>query len=67
MIKNQDRLLEFLAQYNFLIEVLRERGYRYDGLALPGNFKCATLKRDPFRRSSPAERTVLDAIERYRK
>jgi hypothetical protein len=67
MIANQDRLLEFFAQYNFLIEALRERGYEYDRVNLPGNFVCTALKRDPFRRTSPAERAVLDEIVSYRK
>jgi hypothetical protein len=67
MVADQDRLLEFFAHYNYVIRALQERGYRYDAIISPSNIKCASLKRDPFRPSSPAERAVLDEIENYRK
>jgi hypothetical protein len=67
MISDYERLVEFFAQYNFLIERLRSRGYQYSPLRLPNDIKYRPILSEPFNKKAAGEQAVLDAIESYRK
>jgi hypothetical protein len=66
-VSDYDRLAEFFVSYNYLAEQLRNRGYRYSLLRLPGDSKPSPLRSEPFGKKNAAEREVLDEIESYRK
>jgi hypothetical protein len=67
MVLDRQRLLEFFARYNFLVERLLGRGYRYSVVKLPAGTLQSVVHRDPFNIKRPGERQVVRAIERYRK
>ena len=67
MISDQDGLLEFFLQYNFIVDALRQRGYRYNSLQLPSKIEFKPISQSAFSSRTPAERDVLKAIDAYPK
>jgi hypothetical protein len=67
MAADQGKLTNFFGQYNSLIGVLRQRGYKYTPLLLPVNARVAPMSEFPFRESQKDQAAVLDEIRSYRK
>jgi hypothetical protein len=66
-ILNREDLHEFFTSYNFLIQILAERGYRYTSVELPKNLEPKPFTRDLFNKNKPPENQILEMIERYTK
>lgn len=64
---DREDLLEFFASYNFLTQVLAERGYHYTPVALPKNVEPKPFARDLFNKNKPPESKILGMIARYTK